>query len=402
MMKYRKGCALLAYLIVTRESHSREAVADLLWNASSTAQSLRNLRKLLHQLRQLVPGLQATRQQLSYQPHDEVEIDLYTLNDGLASRDIDQLAESLTLYSEELISDFYLEDAARFNEWLLLEREQLRHRVWEGYRRVCAAYEEQKLWQKGIDAARRWIILDSLDEEIQRQLMHFLAANGQVEAALQQYQSCRQELWEELRVEPDPATKALAVQLKQLQWPEPGQLAEPGSLPQNSFLPYHRNPTFVGRVSVLQQLADQLMPTQGANSGLTKAAIITGMGGLGKTQLAVEYAYRYGRYYDGGVYWISFADAGSVPEEVAKIGGERGMKLYQNSQSLSFADQVGRVQSAWQESIPRLLIFDNCEDENLAADWLPVTGGCSVLLTSRRSNWPLEMPLTEFPLSVLQ
>ena len=402
LMKYKKGCALIAYLIITQQAQSREVVADLLWDASSTAQSLRNLRKLLHQLRQLVPGLQVTRQQLAYQLQEDEEIDLYNLEDAFKSQDLDQLDVALTVYSGELLSDFYLEDAPRFNEWLILAREQWRQRVWNGYKQLCKTFNQQQLWQKGVETTRRWSKLDTLDEEIHRQLMQFLAANGQIDAALQQYENCRQELWRELGVEPDPVTQALAEQLKQLEWPNPGQLAMPGALPQRSFLPYHRNTTFVGRTDDLQQLATHLMPKQGIHDGLTKAAVITGMGGLGKTQLAVEYAYRYGRYYAGGVYWISLADAGNVEEEVAKIGGERGMKLYRTNHSLSLADQVSRVQSAWQEPIPRLLIFDNCEDENLAADWLPVSGGCSVLVTSRRGQWQPELPLTELPLRVLQ
>ena len=402
LLKYKKGCALIVYLLVTRQPQSREVVADLLWDASSTAQSLRNLRKLLHQLRQHVPELQVSRQRLAFHLEDGVDIDVYTLEGALASENIDRIDQTLSLYTGELLADFYLEDAPRFNEWLMLAREQWRQQVWDGYTQLCAAFNSQQSWQRGIDAARRWLQLDTLDEEIHRQLMQFLAADGQIETALQQYEACRQELAQELGVEPDSVTQALAAQLKQLEWPKPGQLAMPGALPQHSFLPYHRNTTFVGRADDLQQLAAHLMPQQGVHDGLTKAAVITGMGGLGKTQLAVEYAYRYGRYYAGGVYWISLADAGNVEEEVAKIGGERGMKLYRTTHSLSLADQVSRVQSAWQEPIPRLLIFDNCEDENLAADWLPVSGGCSVLVTSRRGQWPPELPLTEYPLLVLQ
>ena len=47
LLKHAKGCGLVAYLIVTRQAHPREAMADLLWEATSTAQALRNLRTTL-------------------------------------------------------------------------------------------------------------------------------------------------------------------------------------------------------------------------------------------------------------------------------------------------------------------------------------------------------------------
>jgi DNA-binding SARP family transcriptional activator/Flp pilus assembly protein TadD len=401
VMKYSKGCALLAYLIITRQTYGREAVADLLWEATSTAQSLQNLRKLLHQLRPLVPELVVSRQQVSFQANELVAIDLYQLAAALAGQDIARLEAALSLYQGELLDGFYLDDAPRFSEWLVLERERWRQQVWDGYRRVCAACAEQEAWEKGVQTARRWLALDEVDEEIQRQLMHFLAAAGRVDAALAQYESCRQLLWQELGVEPEPATTALAAQMEELTLPAAGELAKPGPLPPRSYLPYHRNMTFTGRSSYLRQLAGLLLPGPESNSGLTKAAVVTGMGGLGKTQLAVEFAYRYGRYYPGGVYWLSFADAGNVAEEVAAIGGDSRMALFDDGDNLTLEQKVKQIRRAWQEPVARLLIFDNCEDEMLAADWLSVSGGCSVLITSRLGRWPKEMPLTTLPLAVL-
>ena len=68
---------------------------------------------------------------------------------------------------------------------------------------------------------------------------------------------------------------------------------------------------------------------------------------------------------------------------------------------MTLAGRVGRVQRAWQEAVPRLLVFDNCEDEKLLSAWMPVTGGCRVLLTSRRAHWPHELQVAEWPLQVL-
>jgi hypothetical protein len=58
------------------------------------------------------------------------------------------------------------------------------------------------------------------------------------------------------------------------------------------------------------------------------------------------------------------------------------------------------VQRAWQEPLPRLLIFDNCEAEDLLAQWRPPHGGCRVLLTSRRLRWEVALGVQVLPLNV--
>ena len=409
VMKYSKGCAMLAYLIVSQQSCRREILADLLWESSSTAQSLRNLRKLLHQIRPLTPELHATREHLSLPAFGEVEVDFFTLEQALTSQDIAQLEAALPLYKGDLLDGFYLNDAPQFGEWLLLARERLRQRVWDGYFRVCTAYDEAQNWQKGIETARRWLHLDLLDENIHQWLMRFLAANGQNTAALEQFARCRDLLWKELGVEPDAKTIALFNQIQELPQetlPAFGErqadlpLPAPGALPPRSYLPYHRNAVFTGRLAELQQLAEVLLPTE-VTGGLTKSVAITGMGGLGKTQLAVEFAYRYGRYYPGGVYWLNMAEPENVYIWVAALGRADHMNLFADKDDLSLTRQSQLVKRAWQEPVPRLLIFDNCDDENVAADWLPVSGGCSVVITSRHSHWSKTLPITAVALKTL-
>ncbi len=402
LLKSDKGCALLAYLIVMGETQPREKVADLVWDAESTRKALQNLRQLLSSvLRGKVAELQIERKRLTFTAVTETFVDLYQMEEAFVSRNLEQIDAGLRLYKGDLLADFYLHDAPRFNEWLLVAREQLRQRVWDRFHQVCLGYETRRLWPQGIDLIRHWLTLDNLDEVIHRRLMRFLAADGQVDAALQQYASCQQIIRDELGIEPEKATTNLAAQIEQMIRPAAGNLPAPGALPPNAYLPFHRNAAFTGRSDELKQVAKLLLPPQGVEHRLPQTAVISGIGGLGKSQLAVEYAYRYGRFYPGGVFWLSFADAENVIEEVAFIGGERGMKLYQQSDKLTQSQQIAKVQNAWQESEARLLIFDNCEDELLLTEWLPVTGGCSVLVTSRRGAWPLEMPLAELPLSTL-
>ena len=412
IMTSAKGSALIAYLIITNQTHKREAVADLLWDATSTRHSLQNLRELLARIRKWVPELQITRQTIAIQPDKDTFIDLWALQAGLTSEALTTSDEALNLYTGDLLASFYVEGATRFNEWLLLERERLRRQVLNRHHYLCQKYAAQQAWQQGVAVAQRWLSLDGLDEDAYRWLMQCLAANGQTTAALQAYQTCRQTLWEELGIEPEAATTNLARQLTAQTTFLPAvsppslptvlasnTLPAPEHLPPNTILPYLRNDDFVGREADLLQIATHF--SQATTKHRSPVVAITGMGGIGKTQTAVEFCYRYGRYFTGGVYWLSFAEANTVAQEVAAIGGERGLGLFRQTDNLTLKDQVGRVQRAWQETIPRLLIFDNCETEALLQQWLPVTGGCHILVTSRRSTWARELRIKGVALKTL-
>ncbi|MCA9875443.1 MAG: hypothetical protein KC441_17350, partial [Anaerolineales bacterium] len=185
--------------------------------------------------------------------------------------------------------------------------------------------------------------------------------------------------------------------------PERGVLAEPGSiLPPDSRMLYRRNPLFTGRVEDLLQLADTfLYEGNGRHIIITQTAVAAGMGGIGKTQLAVEFAHRYGRYFPGGVFWLSFAQAETIASEIAACGGPDGLDLAPGYTDLPLDDQVKMVQRAWHEPVARLLIFDNCEKEDLLADWRPQHGGCHVLVTSRRQQWDRALGVSHLRLEVL-
>ena len=146
LLKSPKGCALVTYLIVTGQTHRREFLADLLWEASSTAQALHNLRTLLNRIRSLVPELQITRTSLAFQPLSETSVDFLRLQAALEGDavqiDDSQLDSALQLYRGDLLANFYLEGAPRFEEWLFLEREHLRQKIQASYKRLCKTYLE--------------------------------------------------------------------------------------------------------------------------------------------------------------------------------------------------------------------------------------------------------------------
>jgi hypothetical protein len=172
---------------------------------------------------------------------------------------------------------------------------------------------------------------------------------------------------------------------------------EASSPPLNSRLPaYAPNPLFIGREDELRFIAEQFKkPTRGT-------MIITAMGGMGKTQLATEFVHRYGSYFVGGVFWLNFADPAAISMEIAACCTALQRELRSDVHTFPLDLQSKQICAAWQSDLPRLLIFDACEDESLLALWRPPVGGGRILVTSRRGEiWSKELGVTTLPLHEL-
>lgn len=161
-----------------------------------------------------------------------------------------------------------------------------------------------------------------------------------------------------------------------------------GSLPKGSLMPLASNQNFSGREQELLRLAQLL--EAGKPTVISQVTTDIGMSGTGKTRLAVEYVYRYGRRYTGGVFWLNFSDTEKISIEIARCGGAKGMNL-SDFKNLSLPDQVKRVQAEWQKQTPCLLVFDNAAEPQVVEEWRPKTGNSHVLITSRRSDWRRDM-----------
>jgi len=134
------------------------------------------------------------------------------------------------------------------------------------------------------------------------------------------------------------------------------------------------NPAFVGRTAELERIA--------AGLAAGRVVAVTGTGGQGKTQLAVEFAHRHAAAYPGGIFWLVMdpPDEGAISGQIAAFHTIGGLPL---------ADRVAAVQRAWADPTPRLLIFDNLEDPALLRRWaVPPGSGSRILISSRNGFWP--------------
>ncbi len=172
--------------------------------------------------------------------------------------------------------------------------------------------------------------------------------------------------------------KAIFASLPRTTIPEPDHSA----LAQCSRMTMFRNEQFVGRSDELVALAEHLAES--------KPTVITttGIGGVGKTNLATEFVYRYGQYFAGGVFWVDCSDPSFIATHVAACGGTQHLGLFRDDdQAILLEERVKRVLHEWQDPIPRLLIFDNCESPDILDQYRPHVGGCRIIVTARRPQW---------------
>src|SRR6266511_2974088 len=160
-------------------------------------------------------------------------------------------------------------------------------------------------------------------------------------------------------------------------------------------VPYPPNPLFVGRDADLEHLYDLLRP----DASVALVPAVAGTGGIGKTQLAIEFAHHYCNQFPGGVFWLTMTDDASVRTQLVDYAGPRGLNL-SGWPAMGYDDRIAAVRAAWQQPHIRLLIFDNLEDPALLA-WRPTSGGCRVLITSRRLTWHRHSGVEALPLDVL-
>jgi tetratricopeptide (TPR) repeat protein len=151
----------------------------------------------------------------------------------------------------------------------------------------------------------------------------------------------------------------------------------PGALPPIWNIKHHRNPNFTGREEELKALRASLLA--GETAALVQA--ITGLGGIGKTQLALEYAYRHGGDYDA-VWWVRSEDPLTLAGDYASLAAR--LDLPEKEEQQVIVDAVKewlRLNPGW------LLIFDNAEDVKLTRGYIPPGNTGHVVITSRNPQW---------------
>ncbi len=140
-------------------------------------------------------------------------------------------------------------------------------------------------------------------------------------------------------------------------------------------IPYRRNPFFTGREDVLRRMHALLHASSAA--ALTQPQAITGLGGIGKTEVAVEYAYRFRDEYQA-VLWARASSRDTLTSDFLALAALLGVPEAQDhAVTVVAVERWLEVHSGW------LLLLDNADDLTIVRDFLPVGGKGHIVLTTR-------------------
>ena len=424
----RKAQALLAYLAVTGQPHSRETLATLLWPDYGQSEALGHLRRELLRLRKLIghDGFRADRKEIALEP-DAWSIDVAHFQQLVATaQECDQqfasdscpacretLNAAAALYTQDFLAGLTLPDSPDFDEWHYFQAESLRKTLARILSEMAQGHAATGEFDSAIDHARRLVSLEPLHEAAHRELMILYAQNDQQAAALRQYEACVRILQEELEAPPAAATTELYEAIRTRAYdkmtrrgddkmmdappssPHPVILSSshPITAPPPHTLPAVTEP-FVGRVEDLAYFVQAL--------NTEKIAIISGMAGVGKTMLALMLARQSAP--KENIFWHTFRQNEGIEAviwQLAAFLAARGQddlwRLLQTNQQTGA--QLPPLETLFDylfqtlKTTPYLLCFDDLHhvEADPAADKamrqiaeLVQSGPLSLIVTSRR------------------
>jgi len=215
-----KARAMLFYLAVNGQTHTRDAIVALLWPEAAEEQGRRNLRELLFATRKwLSPYLTITRQTIAFNQASNYWLDVQRFRQELRRNDPEPnmalIKETIELYRGEFLQGFSVREAASFEEWLIAQRKQLGELMAQARETLADHALLQGDYTAGLESTQRLLTLEPWRESAHRQQMLLLARSGQRSAALTQYAVCQRILQEEYDAPPAAETVALYERIRQ-------------------------------------------------------------------------------------------------------------------------------------------------------------------------------------------
>ncbi|MCA9958687.1 MAG: hypothetical protein KC443_06625, partial [Anaerolineales bacterium] len=401
-----KGQALLCYLTITKRPQPRAIIAELLWGDKPEEDARRSLRVELTKLRQVLQDyLLVSRQTVAFNLESPYWSDVEAFENYLAlnrqaEEQIDPAAlrEAIKLYRGDFLAGFDARDATSFEEWMLAQRERLHQMVVNTLDTLVEYYIAQRSFTAGIEYANQLLALDPWRDTAHRQLMWLLAYSGQRNAALAQFDTCRQILADELGVEPLPDTINLYHEIRDMGMPNVPEVKALPPLPEtaptsNPFYVPAPTPNFTGReheALVLQQKLN--------TPGTPRRFALIGMGGIGKTSMALHLAHQLRDQFVDGVLWAHVAT--DDPNEIVEHWAEAYGYDFSSLPDLeSKAAALGRVLAEKQA----LLVFDDVVHAARIRPLLPPpTSANAILFTMRNADLAYSLDAEPIYLSELE
>jgi predicted ATPase/DNA-binding SARP family transcriptional activator len=444
----RKALALLVYLAVTKQPHSRDALATLLWPEDGQGVARSNLRRILYRIHETLEDevLATAGDMVALNPELDLWVDTEIFQQQrqacppageapalLDPTSLEQLEAAAALYTDDFLAGFTLPDSPTFDDWQFFQRDQLRHLLAGILEQLATSYQLDGKFDLAIERARRWLALDPFNETAHRELMRLYAHSNQLGAALRQYQECTRLLDEEFGAAPEEATTALFEAIRTRRFIRGFAQAETTTvhaqeedhskehrdhlltaphvvaprLASRHNLPPQSTP-FIGREQEVAALCDRLQ------DGACRLLTLVGPGGSGKTRLAIHVAQRLleqaGDLFPDGLYFVPLAPL-QQPTEVAaaivnalglaiagdKLPGEELLRYLRNKRLLLILDNFEHLLPATTQVEALLeagpgvkLLVTAREALNLAEEWFHAIGGLSFPAEGEEGREPLD------------
>lgn len=377
----RKATALLMYLAVTQQKHTREKLAGWFWGDSEQSKAFAYLRTTLWTLNKTLG-----------EGYLEVDDDRIGISRGIwvdalvfAELAESQPAEAAALYQGDFLSGFTLPDSPEFDDWQFFQTESLRQVFAKLLEKLISLYQKQGQYETAIPYARRLVALDSLHEPAQRLLMQVYEAAGQRSAALRQYQEFADLLQRELGEKPDAETTALYRSIQ-----ENRGRARP--LTVTAHMPVLTTPLLAREKEIAEMTALLHDPA-------CRLLAVIGPGGIGKTSLALQLIHQMADQYRDGAYFVPLAPLTSADYIIPTVADALHFTSYNQG---DVYQQLRRYLTGKH----MLLVMDNFEHVldgvPVVAELLTSAPHLKILVTSRerlnlQEEWIYELHGLSYP-----
>ena len=354
----RKSLALLAYIASTSRPHTRDSLTDLFWPDAAPKRARGSLRTALAYIKKQLDGpwLHTAQDTVTFAPDKDAWVDVLHFRQLLAENhqqgqtpseadpaqgdDVRCLSDAVDLYAGDFLAGFSLRDSPDFDDWQLFERENLRRELVHALQSLASISAKQHKVDPAIQYARRWLQVEPYDEAAHQTLIRTYTDAGQWANAQRQYEACVHLLEQELGVPPAPETVALLEAIRTRQ-PVPSQqaldlqvrqfvgkpnraAAQPVPTIRTHTLPLPSS-SFVGRQTELDDLAHYLAkPT-------IRLVTLVGIGGIGKTRLAMAAAETHLAVFAHGVYFVPLAAITTAAQVVSAMANALNFALRDGS-----------------------------------------------------------------------
>lgn len=225
-IRYAKLKGLLAVLVMSAgKPQQRDYLASLFWPEMTREDGRKNLRRALYNLKSSLGDashmISSNNQSITI-AKSALDLDVNNLlsNKTTISSENNnptyfiQLEEKIKCYRDEFMAGFTLADNPQFESWLQIQRESLYRHIVTMLEQLSNHYEQVSDYSKALKFALRHTELEPWNEDMRCKVMRLYALNDQKDAALQQYETTRNVLINELGVQPREETQQLASRIR--------------------------------------------------------------------------------------------------------------------------------------------------------------------------------------------